>query len=160
MGRPEKRRCEVSTSEYVSVSIREGYIGAANASAHLLPEGQWWVARVFVHPRFRRGGYGSQCLIRAIELIREHSQAPVIVAPGGYDIPFEEQQAFYARCGFVGGELMTLDDGKFARILAEVRSARGEGHDCVHEGRPSLPQGGAHPLEGPRGRSSDGERSS
>jgi GNAT superfamily N-acetyltransferase len=101
---------EVDTPECISVSVQIGYLCAATAGIDLLPAGHWWVSRVFVKPEHRRKGFGSQCLKRAIELIRKRSSAPILVAPGGYDMPFEEQQAFYARHGFVGRREMWRRD--------------------------------------------------
>lgn len=100
--KPEPGIAEVNTPESISVSVHIGCLCAANASVDFLPAGHWWVSRVFVRPAYRRQGFGSQCLTRAIELIREKSSAPILVAPGGYNMPFEKQKAFYASHGFVG----------------------------------------------------------
>jgi len=79
----------------------------ANAIIDELPS-HWWVSRVFVKQGYRRRGFGSRCLKRAIELVRKQNAKPIIVMPGGYDIPFEVQQSFYRHHGFMGDEEMKL----------------------------------------------------
>lgn len=71
-----------------------------------MPE-YWWVARVFVRSKYRRQHLGSRCLERAIELAeRQGGPDRIVVAPGGYSTPYDQQCAFYAAHGFVGSGLM------------------------------------------------------
>lgn len=64
----------------------------------------WWICRVVVDPKYRRQGYGR----RLVETLAKHRRKfAMIVAPGGYDTPPKEQEAFYASCRFVRqGEFM------------------------------------------------------
>jgi GNAT superfamily N-acetyltransferase len=105
----ESEMMENSYDGWVSVSIRMGALPVATASIDEMPD-YWWVSRVFVKERHRRKGFGSQCLTRAVELVREKSSKVIIVAPGGYNIPYEQQRAFYARHGFTGGPEMRRED--------------------------------------------------
>lgn len=100
---------ENSCDGCVYVSVRMGALPVATASIDELDE-YWWVSRVLVREGYRRQGYGSQCLTRAIELVREKSSKPIVVAPGGYNIPYEQQRAFYARHGFTGAPEMRKED--------------------------------------------------
>jgi GNAT superfamily N-acetyltransferase len=64
----------------------------------------WWICRVKVEPKYRRQGYGRALVD---ELAKHQRGFAMIVTPGGYDVPKEEQDAFYAACGFVQrGEFM------------------------------------------------------
>ena len=67
----------------------------------------WWVSRVFVRNKYRRQQLGSRCLERAIE-IASNLDGPdsVVVAPGGYNTPYDVQCAFYAAHGFSGCGIM------------------------------------------------------
>lgn len=94
------RFIESSTPEWVSISAGDGCLMAATASIDAVGD-QWWVSRVVVRPQYRRKQLGTRCLKRAIELVREQDGRPIVVAPGGYNIPYEEQVAFYRSCGFV-----------------------------------------------------------
>jgi len=106
----EPRAIEVQQPEHVSVNLQVGHVGVANASIDHVVD-HWWVSRVVVKEPFRRQGFGSRCLMRAVELVREMSSEPIVVAPGGYDVPYEVQRAFYARHDFVGapGREMTWE---------------------------------------------------
>ena len=59
----------------------------------------WWLARLKVEPGYRRKGYGTRLLEVAKELLQGKADR-LIVCPGGYDIPWEDQVAFYEANGF------------------------------------------------------------
>lgn len=92
----------------------------------------WWVARVFVQRPYRRQNLGSQCLQRAVELVRTLGGPDhMVVAPGGYNTPYSVQHAFYERHGFVGAEMMVLsvrpDPSRPARTFGSELPCRSAG---------------------------------
>ena len=58
----------------------------------------WWICRIKVEPGYQRRGYGRALVV---ELARCRRGYAMIVAPGGYGMAREDQEAFYAACGFV-----------------------------------------------------------
>jgi len=71
----------------------------------------WWISRVLVQPNHRRKGIGKEIVSK---LISHHNNYPLIVCPGGYNSPHEEQVLFYKSCGFV--ELSSNNDVLVYRI--------------------------------------------
>jgi len=67
---------------------------------------EWWINRVLVQPDARGKGLGRMVVDEMVELIRNRGGKTVMVCPGGYDIPYADQCAFYEACGFeyVGDE--------------------------------------------------------
>jgi len=94
------------TDRYVLVNLVDGLFSVATCSIDKTPE-HWWVSRVYVRPKYRRHQLGSWCLSRALQLA-EQQDGPrvVVVAPGGYNTPYEAQCAFYRRHGFEGDGMM------------------------------------------------------
>lgn len=81
--------------------------GQGTASASKLDD-KWWIERVFVREDDRGKGIGKLILNRLLALI---PAADIVqVAPGGYNIPFKVQCAFYESCGF-----KQVDDGTWER---------------------------------------------
>jgi predicted GNAT family acetyltransferase len=60
----------------------------------------WWVDRVFVSEELRGRGFGKGLLTEVLDTIKAHGGGLVRVCPGGYNIPFRNQVAFYRSCGF------------------------------------------------------------
>jgi len=69
----------------------------------------WWICRVKVEPGYRRLGHGR---VLVAELASRQRDYAMIVTPGGYDMIREDQEAFYAACGFVqqGDFMVRLKD--------------------------------------------------
>lgn len=94
------------TDRYVLVNLAHGPVSVATCSIDRTPQ-HWWVSRVFVRPKYRRHQLGSWCLSRALQLAEQQGGPDVVVvAPGGYDTPYEAQCAFYRRQGFEGDGTM------------------------------------------------------
>jgi GNAT superfamily N-acetyltransferase len=55
---------------------------------------------VFVRPSLRRKGVGKALLNLLFKKLHSLGAEWVDVAPGGYDLPQEQQYAFYSSCGF------------------------------------------------------------
>jgi GNAT superfamily N-acetyltransferase len=96
-----------STSDYgVTAGFMQHGQSIAVCNVTRMPQ-YWWVARVFVRKPYRRQQLGSRCLERAIELIAgQDGPDRIVVAPGGYSTPYDQQCAFYAAHGFAGSGLM------------------------------------------------------
>ncbi len=81
--------------------------GSFEADAVSQPEGSiwFWVARVYVHPRFRSKGLASKLLAHACEIADER-QIVMYLCPNPYDstIDLGRLVALYERFGFVAQE--------------------------------------------------------
>lgn len=66
----------------------------------LMDQPYWYVSRVIVKQPYRKMGLGKR-LVRALQTAMINQGGKVLVDPGGYDIPHEEQVTFYKKCGFV-----------------------------------------------------------
>jgi GNAT superfamily N-acetyltransferase len=60
----------------------------------------WWINRVLVPKELRGKGIGRELLCRLKGAVTAQGGSGMIVTPGGYDIPQEDQIAFYRACGF------------------------------------------------------------
>lgn len=62
----------------------------------------WNVCRCFLAPKYRRKGLGRKLLETAFRAIQDRFPGAkwVDVAPGGYDMRYGDQVAFYRACGF------------------------------------------------------------
>jgi len=90
----------VRNSEPQAVSVFfQGKLGNATASASFID--RWWVDRVFVPENMRGNGLGKKLLLEVLDLIRERGGGRVEVCPGGYNMKYRDQKAFYQSCGFV-----------------------------------------------------------
>ncbi len=72
---------------------------SANACASLMDD-VWWINRVVVHKDLRGKGIGKTIVEAMLKMIAERGPATVQVCPGGYDMKFSAQCAFYEACGF------------------------------------------------------------
>ena len=63
-------------------------------------EGIWYLNRIVVHREYRRQGLGTQLLDNLKSALRRRGCRKLIVTPGGYDVPLEDQIKFYEACGF------------------------------------------------------------
>lgn len=96
----------VSTATHVSVSIHHQGIRNSIASADEVEPGVWWVCRVRVADAYQGQGVGSRLVAAMLTECTKHGARLVKVTPGGYGADPRRQKAFYARCGFVGDDLM------------------------------------------------------
>ena len=97
---------ESATNMGVTTGFMQRGQSVAVCNLTCMPE-YWWVARVFVRKQYRRQKLGSRCLERAIELAGQQGGPDrIVVAPGGYSTPYDQQCAFYAAHEFVGSGLM------------------------------------------------------
>jgi GNAT superfamily N-acetyltransferase len=104
------RPYEAATDLSITVGLSDGPVSVATCGLTRMPE-YWWVSRVFVREQYRRHQLGSHCLSRALQLAEQDQGSPrhVVVAPGGYNMPYQAQCRFYRRHGFVGRGTMTRD---------------------------------------------------
>lgn len=63
-------------------------------------DGSWFVNRVMVPHKYRGQGRGKLLVTRLIEAVTHQGCTKLVLTPGGYDIPYEQQEAFYLKCGF------------------------------------------------------------
>lgn len=99
----EKNVHVISNPQNVSIMYRVGPVRSSVASIDRVDGHQWWVSRVLVGDRDARGqGIGSYLIQRAVnEVLKNDSQAEILVEPGGYDSNTEQQINFYKKNGFV-----------------------------------------------------------
>ena len=94
----------ISTPDLVSISRtvegRPFNAGCAEASMMDRKTGEWFVNRVFVRKEFRRGGIGREMVASLLSEVTKQGCKKLVLTPGGYDIPYEDQEAFYLKCGF------------------------------------------------------------
>lgn len=45
-------------------------------------------------------GRGKILVTRLLEEVAKQGCTKLVLTPGGYDIPYEQQEAFYLKCGF------------------------------------------------------------
>lgn len=90
----------ISTPRCVSVSLAEGGLPAGVAEASNMYDGSWFVNRVLVPHRYRGQGRGKILVTRLLEGVAKQGCTKLVLTPGGYDISYEEQEAFYLKCGF------------------------------------------------------------
>jgi len=88
----------------VSIMAIHGAIGSSLAQADEIEPGIWWVARVKVHNDHQRKGLGRELVRRMTDACANRKAREVRVCPGGYNIPEEQQRAFYAACGFMADD--------------------------------------------------------
>lgn len=50
--------------------------------------------------QYRGQGRGKLLVTRLIEAVTHQGCTKLVLTPGGYDIPYEQQEAFYLKCGF------------------------------------------------------------
>lgn len=62
--------------------------------------GSWYVNRVFVPHKFRGQGRGKTLVTTLMEEVTKRGCEKMVLTPGGYDMAYEEQEAFYIKCGF------------------------------------------------------------
>lgn len=92
----------VSTPEIVSVTMRAEHkfasLGVAEASR--IEKDEWYLNRVFVPYKYRGQGIGTILVRKLLEETTRQGCKKLILTPGGYDIPYEQQRDFYLKCGF------------------------------------------------------------
>ncbi len=93
-----RSQCPQSVSAY----YQRGPYRLQNATASVtLVRGHWWVDRVFVSTALRGEGVGKKLLLDVVERARKHTPGlKFVVAPGGYNMKYSDQKAFYEACGF------------------------------------------------------------
>lgn len=75
-------------------------IGIAQCSA-ILRNNELYFNRLYVHPKFRRQGYGTMLLKRLLELIvQDERQLQLDINPYG-EMDYLQLEAFYLKHGFV-----------------------------------------------------------
>lgn len=98
-----------------NVTVTATVVGCVCNADNWLDDGAtWMICRVFIATKYRRQGYGTRMLSMLFEELRKRPKARLVtVTPGGYDVPSEQQFAFYKSCGFVddpdpkmGGQLI------------------------------------------------------
>jgi GNAT superfamily N-acetyltransferase len=89
-----------STPQSVSVSLAEGGRPAGVAEASDMCDGSWFVNRVLVPHRYRGQGRGKILVTRLLAEVAKQGCTKLVLTPCGYDIPYEQQEAFYLKCGF------------------------------------------------------------
>lgn len=89
-----------STPHCVSVSLSENGRPAGVAEASDMYDGSWFVNRVLVPLPYRKQGRGRLLVTRLLAEVAKQGCTKLVLTPGGYDLPYEEQEAFYLKCGF------------------------------------------------------------
>ena len=63
---------------------------------------RWWISRVNVQESERKKGLGTKLLTELIKQIKDKDKiSSIMVAPGGYNFPYNYQVAFYKKNGFI-----------------------------------------------------------
>lgn len=60
----------------------------------------WWIDRVWICPDWRRKGLGRFLVLELLAMVKARGGKRIIVAPGGYNMRYRDQRAFYESCGF------------------------------------------------------------
>lgn len=110
MPRPGEIIRSTDTHAAIVTYIGKSRFERATASASQMPD-CWWVDRVFVYPSLRRKGLGRKLVNEMLELIRARGGGRVVVCPGGYNMKYAEQRAFYEACGFCEVESDEVESG-------------------------------------------------
>jgi GNAT superfamily N-acetyltransferase len=89
-----------STPQHVSVSLHDNGWPAGVAEASDMYDGSWFVNRVLVPQKYRGQGRGKLLVSRLLDEVTKQGCNKLVLTPGGYDLPYEQQEAFYLKCGF------------------------------------------------------------
>ena len=95
----EIRKTQSNLTVSLLVTLEGRCIGGADMTRMPRVEGIedcWWLARMNLKEQ-RRQGIGTRMMTA---LKHSAKKRPIVVSPGGYDMPKEEQLAFYQACGF------------------------------------------------------------
>ena len=91
-----------STPTYVGIYMRAelnpASLGVAEASQ--VDDGEWFLNRVFIPEKLRGQGIGTALVAKLLEETTRQGCKKLVLTPGGYDTPYEQQEAFYLKCGF------------------------------------------------------------
>jgi GNAT superfamily N-acetyltransferase len=90
----------ISTPQSVSVSLNEDGHPGGVAEASDTYNGSWFVNRVLVPHKYRGQGRGKLLVTTLLAEVTKQGCTRLVLTPGGYDIPYHEQEAFYLKCGF------------------------------------------------------------
>ena len=101
----------VATKQYASVTEGIGTCAQMSFMPFASGGGEWFLNRCIVHKDQRRQGFGSKML----DILKQHAdEYAIVVTPGGYGYPLEDQIAFYESCGFE-----KCDDGAWRFLNAK-----------------------------------------
>lgn len=89
-----------SDPQCVTVTLIGGALSAGTAGATHMGGGEWYLNRVIVRPEHRGKGYGKVLVTRLLAETTKQGCTKMVLTPGGYDLTYEEQEAFYLKCGF------------------------------------------------------------
>ena len=92
-----------SDSKSVCVSASHCGFPAGTAEASQIfwqGDDTWFVNRVLVRPPHRGKGLGKDLVTKLLEETTKRGCKKLVLTPGGYDLPYEQQEAFYLKCGF------------------------------------------------------------
>jgi GNAT superfamily N-acetyltransferase len=85
----------------LAVTIIANEVRFRNATASVEDMGDhWWVSRVWICPDWRRKGVGRFLVAELLSMVKDRGGKKVVVAPGGYNMKYKDQRAFYEACGF------------------------------------------------------------
>lgn len=90
----------ISNSQSVCILLNDGGRPAGVAEASNMYDGSWYVNRVLVPHKYRGQGRGRVLVTRLLTEVTKQGCTKLVLTPGGYDIPYEQQEAFYLKCGF------------------------------------------------------------
>lgn len=93
-------RAEDLQSVSIYFQSADSMVERATASVSKHPD-HWWFDRVFVYPTLRGRGLGKKLVLDVIERASKLGCTKFVVAPGGYNMKYKDQKAFYESCGFV-----------------------------------------------------------
>ena len=82
-------------------TMHEKPLCMSTASASWMKDTLWEMNRIIVKPHMRRKGIGTALMKALYEEAKKNGATDIYVIPGGYDITYEEQVAFYKSVGFI-----------------------------------------------------------